>query len=126
MPGCIIGLGTGFIICWQTVVKNKSKYSSKCPRYALSCLSAVGLGWPCSKLWDTQLLHRLDVSCPFHSQLKGHQSVLDFVSGLKRNCLLLGLRDGKNQWSWPPLKPPFFLHVLFSLQLSLYAFDPLD
>eukprot|EP00069_Balaena_mysticetus_P004197 bmy_17176T0 len=44
----------------QTVVKNKSKYSSKCPRYALSCLSAVGLGWPCSKLWDTQLLHRLD------------------------------------------------------------------
>ena len=29
MPGYIIGLRTGFITCRQTVVKNKSKYSSK-------------------------------------------------------------------------------------------------
>lgn len=119
MPGCIIGLGTGFIICWQTVAKNKSKYSSQCPRYALSCLSAVGLGWPCSKLWDTQLLHRLDVNCPFHSQLRGHQSVLDFVSGLKRNCLLLGLRDGKNQWSWPPEATILSPRFVFSPTISL-------
>ena len=85
-------------------------------------LLAVGLGWPCSKLQDMQLLHCLDVSHPFHLQLKGHQSVWDFVSGLKHNCPCLGLRGGKISVCGLPWSLHSFCTSCFLTTISLWVF----
>lgn len=84
--------------------------------YELSCLLAVGLGWPCSKLQDVQLLHCLDVSPPFHLQLGGHQWVAWNIT-----ISVLGWEVGKSACVGSPEASIPSPHLVF-WQLSLYGF----